>query len=77
MPELLEACMERLAPGGIMVVSAVTLESFHTLYAWSPERRTDLCSLNIAHEQPIAGTSRHLKQQNTIYLFTFQKEIMP
>ena len=77
LPELLEACMERLAPGGIMVVSVVTLESFHTLYAWSPKRRTGLCSLNIAHEQPIAGTSRHLKQQNTIYLFTFQKEIMP
>ena len=77
LPELLEACMERLAPGGIMVVSAVTLESFHTLYAWSPERRTGLCSLNIAHEQPIAGTNHHLKQQNTIYLFTFQKEIMP
>ena len=36
---------------------------------------TGLCSLNIAHEQPIAGTSHHLKQQNTIYLFTFQKEI--
>ena len=69
--------MERLKPGGIMVVSAVTHESFHTLYTWSPERRTGLCSLNIAHEQPIAGTSRHLKQQNTIYLFTFQKEIMP
>ena len=77
LPELLEACMERLAPGGIMVVSAVTLESFHTLSAWSPERRTGLCSLNIAHEQPIAGTNHHLKQQNTIYLFTFQKEIMP
>ena len=75
MPKLLEACMERLAPGGIMAASAVTLESFHALSAWSPERRTGLCSLNIAHEQPIAGTSHHLKQQNTIYLFTFQKEI--
>ena len=75
LPELLEACMERLAPGGIMAASAVTLESFHALSAWSPERRTGLCSLNIAHEQPIAGTSHHLKQQNTIYLFTFQKEI--
>ena len=53
----------------------MTLESFHALSAWSPERRTGLCSLNIAHEQPIAGTSHHLKQQNTIYLFTFQKEI--
>ena len=75
LPKLLEACMERLAPGGIMAASAVTLESFHALSAWSPERRNGLCSLNIAHEQPIAGTSHHLKQQNTIYLFTFQKEI--
>ena len=74
-PELLAACMERMPPGGIMAASAVTLESFHALSAWSPERRTGLCSLNIAHEQPIAGTSHHLKQQNTIYLFTFQKEI--
>ena len=75
LPELLAACMERMPPGGIMAASAVTLESFHTLSAWSPDRRTGLCSLNIAHEQPIAGTSHHLKQQNTIYLFTFQKEI--
>ena len=56
-----------------MAASAVTLASFHALSA--PDRRTGLCSLNIAHEQPIAGTSHHLKQQNTIYLFTFQKEI--
>ena len=69
MPELLAACMERMPPGGIMAASAVTLESFHALSAWSPDRRTGLCSLNIA------GTSHHLKQQNTIYLFTFQKEI--
>lgn len=75
LPELLAACMERMPPGGIMAASAVTLESFHALSAWSPDRRTGLCSLNIAHEQPIAGTSHHLKQQNTIYLFTFQKEI--
>lgn len=75
LPELLAACMERMPPGGIMAASAVTLESFHALSVYSPERRIGLCSLNIAHEQPIAGTSHHLKQQNTIYLFTFQKEI--
>lgn len=74
LPELLTACMERLSPGGIMAASAVTLESFHALSAWSPERRTGLCSLNIAHEHVIAGSSHHLKQQNTIYLFTFEKE---
>lgn len=71
---LLNACLERLVPNGLLVASAVTLESFHTLSAWKPERRLDLIRLDIAHERPIAGTSRHLKPQNTIYLFVFQKK---
>ena len=67
--------MERMPPGRHPRRRARQgLESFHALSAWSPDRRTGLCSLNIAHEQPIAGTSHHLKQQNTIYLFTFQTE---
>ncbi len=72
-PELLEACLERLHPGGLLVASAVTLESFHTLSAWRSERRTALSRLDMAHERAIAGTHHHLKQQNTIYLFVFQK----
>ena len=74
LPALLTACLQRLQPGGIIAASAVTLESLAALLAWSPERRTGLCRLDIANERPIAGTSRHLKPQNTIYVFTFQKE---
>ena len=75
MPDLLDACMERLKPGGLMVAGSVTLESFCALYGWRPGRRVGLCRLDVANERPIAGTHRHLKHQNTITLFIFQKEI--
>lgn len=74
LPALLTACMARLRPGGLIVASAVTLESFAALLAWSPEHRTGLCRLDVANERPIAGTSRHMKHQNTIHVFTFRKE---
>ena len=75
LPDLLDACMERLKPGGLMVAGSVTLESFCALYGWRPGRRVGLCRLDVANERPIAGTHRHLKHQNTITLFIFQKEI--
>lgn len=71
---LLDACFERLVPTGLLVASAVTLESFHALSAWKPENRTDLIRLDIARERPIAQTSHHLKHQHTIYVFVFQKK---
>lgn len=77
LPELLAACMERLKPGGLIVASAVTLESVHALYGWSPEHRIGLCRLDFAQEEPIAGSSHHLKHRNTITLFIFRKEIHP
>jgi len=73
--EILTLCMSKLAPDGLLIASAVTLEAFHILSNWSPERRTALSSIQIAHEQSIAGAHHHLKAQNTIYLFTFRKEI--
>ena len=75
LPDLLDACMERLKPGGLMVAASVTLESFCALYGWRPGRRVGLCRLDVADERPIAGTHHHLKHRNTITLFIFQKEI--
>ena len=72
LPQLLHVCQQRLRPGGLVVASSVTLESFHALYA-APQR-CGLCRLDIAQEAPLAGTHRHLKPQNTIHLFSFQKE---
>ncbi len=76
LPRLLRVCMDRLRPGGLIVASSVTLESFTTLLAWSPELRTGLCRLDVANERPIAGSSRHLKPQDTIHVFTFRKETL-
>lgn len=75
LPGLLDACMERLKPGGLMVAASVTLESFCALYGWQAGRRVGLCRLDVADERPIAGTHHHLKHRNTITLFIFQKEI--
>ena len=68
---LLSACMARLKPGGVLVASAVTLETFQTLVAWRPELRTDLCRVDIARAQTIAGRYAQLKPQNSIYIGTF------
>ena len=77
LPKLLAACMNRLRPAGIMAVSSVTLESFATLLAWSPQCRSGLCRLDVASERSIAGTSHYLKNRNTIHVFTFYKETAP
>ena len=74
LPDLLTACMERLRPGGLLVASSVTLQSFADLLHWSPERRTGICRLDVAVEAPLARVHRHLSPQHTIHIFTFQKE---
>ena len=65
---------DRLRPNGLIVVSAVTLESFGTLLSWAPDHRASLCRIDIANECPLAKRSHHFAPQNTIYVFTFHKE---
>jgi precorrin-6B C5,15-methyltransferase / cobalt-precorrin-6B C5,C15-methyltransferase len=68
---LLDACLPRLKPGGFMLAIAVTLETFHALYAWQPALRRDVTTLNFAREAVLAEKMHHFQQQHTIYLFTF------
>ena len=70
---ILDSAHRALRPGGRMLASSVTLESFRTLVEWKPEFRTELCSLDIAVERPLAGQYSHLKGQNRIHLFAFGK----
>lgn len=70
---ILEQSYDALTPGGLMVISAVTLESTQTLYSWHPERRTGYLEINIAREHSLAGKYHHLKTQNRISLFIFKK----
>ncbi len=69
--QLIKLSLARLAPEGLLVVSAVTLESFHAIARCAPEHRIGLSSIQLAHEEKIAGEYHSLKNQNTIYIFTF------
>ncbi len=69
--QIITRSLALLPPEGLLVVSAVSLESFHTISACAPEHRLSLSSVQIAHEQSIAGKYHNLKNQNTIYIFTF------
>lgn len=73
LPVVLDACFAALRPGGILAVSAVTLESVHVLHGWRPEARVGLCSLDIAVEAPLAGAHRHLRPQRRLTLYVFGK----
>ncbi len=72
--QLIELSLHHLKPQGLLVVSAVSLESFHAIAQCAPEHRISLSSIQIAHEQSIAREYHHLKAQNTIYIFTFCQE---
>ncbi len=69
--QLIEHSLPLLHPEGLLVVSAVTLESFHAITQCAQEQRVSLSSIQMAHEQKIAGEYHTLKNQNTIYIFTF------
>ncbi|MEG2810419.1 MAG: precorrin-6Y C5,15-methyltransferase (decarboxylating) subunit CbiT, partial [Akkermansia sp.] len=70
---ILNECYDKLASGGRMVVSSVTIESLQILYSWHPERRASFLELTVAKEQSLAGKYHHLQLQNRISLFTFSK----
>lgn len=70
---ILEAAYDRISTGGILVATAVTLETFATLSQWHPEYCTQLISVDIAISEPIAQHYQHLKHQHRIYIFTFKK----
>ncbi len=69
--QIITQSLALLPPDGLLVVSAVTLESFHSIAQCAQEHRVSLSSIQIAHEHSIAREYHTLKNQNTIYLFTF------
>ena len=73
LPAVLDACFAALRPGGLLLASAVTLESVHTLHGWRPEQRIGLLSLDIATEQPLAGSYHHLRPQRRLTLYIYSR----
>ena len=54
-PGLLEACWERLAPGGRLVAHAVTVESEAVLHAWQRCRGGQLTRSAISYLEPLGS----------------------
>ncbi len=74
---LVQMSLELVSPQGLVVVSVVTLESYHALYAYAQKTvgyTVQLSSMHMSHEQIIAGKYHHLQPQHPIYIFTFCQE---
>jgi precorrin-6Y C5,15-methyltransferase (decarboxylating) len=54
-PLLLDVCWEALAPGGRLVVNAVTVQSEAVLAEWHTRCGGSLTRLSVAHAQPVGG----------------------
>lgn len=72
---LMEKGFTALSPGGVMVVSALLIETLTAVLGWKPEFRVHTCSIDIATEKSLAGKYHYLKNHNRITLVSFKKEI--
>lgn len=73
LPAILDRCKEYAQENARIIVSCVTLETYHALYQYNNLNRLDLLQINISSEQEIAKNYHHFKTNNTVYLFIFQK----
>ncbi len=74
LPAILDSCIKYGKKNAIILVSCVTLETFHALYGYDKLTRIDLLKIDIGSEQEIAKKYQHFKQKNTLYLFIFKNQ---
>jgi precorrin-6Y C5,15-methyltransferase (decarboxylating) len=74
MREIIAVCLERLAPGGRLVVNAITLENISETYAALKEAglTPEITLLNISRGEPLAHYTR-FEALNPIHIFSVQK----
>lgn len=70
--EITTKSFARLSPGGILVATAVTLESRAVLSGVLIDKNREVVEINIARSQPL-GKMRLLKSENPIAIYIFQK----
>ncbi len=72
--KIAELAKDFLNENGIMLISAVTLETFTALYSWKKsEKKVSCIKLDIGKERIIANEYSSFKQSNTLYIFIYQK----
>ena len=72
--EILASSFAGLKPGGVMVVSAVTLESLAKIASFKPECCLETVQISIARVAELAGKYHFMKNENQITLSVFKKE---
>ncbi|KJY81331.1 bifunctional cobalt-precorrin-7 (C(5))-methyltransferase/cobalt-precorrin-6B (C(15))-methyltransferase [Vibrio nigripulchritudo] len=74
MKSILDTCWEALKPGGVIVGSAVTVDSTCELHQWSKESQapTHVQLVTVSNGVPLAHYTRY-QAENPIHLFTFTK----
>lgn len=70
---ILDTVYERLAPGALIVVSAITLEALALLHAWRPESCVDGVRIEVSRLCSLAGRYRYHKAENGIELMVYRK----
>lgn len=71
---ILDSCKQYAKEDARIIVSCVTLETYHLLYQYTNLNRLDLLQINISSEQEIANTYHCFKSHNTLYLFIFENK---
>ena len=71
--DILASGFSMLNPGGILVVSAVTLEALGKIAEFRPESRIETVQIAIARATNLAGKYHFMKNENQITLSVFKK----
>ncbi len=72
--EILESGFAGLKSGGVMVVSALTLEALAKIASFKPECHLETVQIAIARSVELAGKYHFMKNENQITLSVFKKE---
>ncbi len=72
--DILTNVMERLKPGGRLVLSCIALETFSQAWSWFSERHLhpQATSLQLAHSRPL-GSLHRFEPENPIFLLRVKK----
>jgi precorrin-6Y C5,15-methyltransferase (decarboxylating) len=73
--DILTASFSRLKAGGILVVSAVTLEALGKIAEFKPESRIETVQIAIARAAELAGKYHFMKNENQITLSVYKKGV--
>jgi len=71
--KILEAGFSALKTGGIMVVSAITLEALSKIADFKPEQLLETVQISIARATQLVGKYHFMKNENQITLSVFKK----